>query len=92
MFKCHKLKATNVSVGVYHMIKTWKIREDQEEICKSKKIRLESGLIFKYKLKSIKACGLSAKDRGATKNLVSDLELNLSKTAKKAIEFWSVGQ
>ena len=31
-------------------------------------------------------CGLSAKDRGATKNPVSDLELDLSKTATKAIE------
>ena len=33
-------------------------------------------------------CGLSAKDRGAIKNPVSDLELNLSKTATKAIEFY----
>ena len=33
-------------------------------------------------------CGLSAKDRGATKNPVSDLELNLSKTATKGIEFY----
>ena len=31
-------------------------------------------------------CGLSAKDRGVTENPVSDLELNLSKTARKAIE------
>ena len=33
-------------------------------------------------------CGLSAKDRGATENSVSDLELNLSKTATKAIKFY----
>ena len=31
---------------------------------------------------------LSAKDRGATENPVSDLELNLSKTATKAIKFY----
>ena len=30
--------------------------------------------------------GLSAKDQGATENPVSDLELNLSKTATKAIK------
>ena len=30
---------------------------------------------------------LSAKDRGATENPVSNFELNLSKTATKAIEF-----
>ena len=33
-------------------------------------------------------CGLSAKDRGATENPVSDLELNLSKTATKVIKFY----
>ena len=36
----------------------------------------------------ITACGLSAKDRDEKKNPVSDLELNLSKTATKAIEFY----
>ena len=35
-----------------------------------------------------KQCGPSAKDRGATENPVSDLELNLSKTATKAIKFY----
>ena len=33
-------------------------------------------------------CGLSANDRGTTENPVSDLELNLSKTATKAIKFY----
>ena len=40
------------------------------------------------KLVSLLECGLSAKDRGATENPVSDLELNLNKTATKAIEFY----
>ena len=31
---------------------------------------------------------LSAKDRGATENPVSDLELNLSKTGMSATEFY----
>ena len=35
-------------------------------------------------------CTLSAKDRGATKNPVSDLELNLSKTATNAIKFYKI--
>ena len=37
-----------------------------------------------------KPCGLSAKDWGATENPVSDLELNLSQTATKAIEFFKI--
>ena len=32
-------------------------------------------------------CGLSAKDRGATKNPVSDLKLNLSKTAPQGDQY-----
>ena len=40
------------------------------------------------KLSIYRQCGLSAKDRGATENPVSDLELKLSKTATKAIEFY----
>jgi hypothetical protein len=46
--------------------------------------------ILKKKLSREKSspCGLSAKDRGATENPVSDLELNLSKTATKAIKFY----
>ena len=40
------------------------------------------------KLVSLLECGLSAKDRGATENPVSDLELNLNKTATKAIVFY----
>ena len=36
------------------------------------------------------ACRLSVKDRGATKSPVSDLELNLSQTATKAIEFYKI--
>ena len=43
--------------------------------------------ILKCSLDSI-LCGLSSKDRGATENPVSDLELNLNKTATKAIEFY----
>ena len=39
---------------------------------------------------SLTLCRLSAKDRWATKNPVSDLELNLSKTATKAIEFYKI--
>ena len=42
---------------------------------------------YVFKIKS-NPCGLSAKDRGATENPVSDLELNLSKTATKAIKFY----
>ena len=42
------------------------------------------------KLVSLLECGLSAKDRGATENAVTDLELNLSKTATKAIEFYKI--
>ena len=45
--------------------------------------------LFKYHHKvSFFLCGLSAKDRGATGNPGSDLELNLSKTATKAIKFY----
>ena len=36
MFKCDKLKATNVSFGVYHKIKTKKMIGYQEEIYKIK--------------------------------------------------------
>ena len=36
MFKCDKLKATNVSVGVYHKKKPRKWIGDQEEIFKAK--------------------------------------------------------
>ena len=36
MFKCDKLKATNVSVGVYHKKKRKKWIGDQEEIFKVK--------------------------------------------------------
>ena len=43
---------------------------------------------FSNKIDLLPACELSAKDRGATENPVSDLELNLSKTAIKAIEFY----
>ena len=46
--------------------------------------------LFLKDLKKDTLDSLSAKNRGATKNPVSDLELNLSKTATKAIKFYKI--
>ena len=47
-------------------------------------LTVSTNVIFSF----VRVCGLSAKDRGAAENPVSDLELNFSKTATKAIEFY----
>ena len=46
MFKCDKLKATDVSVGVYQKKKRKNGQETKKKSSKLKKIRFESGLIF----------------------------------------------
>ena len=51
MFKCDKLKATDVSVGVYQKKKRKNGQETKKKSSKLKKIRFESGLICNTNLK-----------------------------------------